>query len=115
MSYRIAIIGSKEAVAGFALLGVDVFPADEHTEISPLLLSLKRKMNIVDGRERNTYGILFVAEDLFKNIPPEDEKKLGRGSLPAIIPLPSHHGSSGYGLDRLKRIVERAVGSNILQ
>ena len=45
----------------------------------------------------------------------EDEKKLSRGALPAIIPLPSHQGSSGYGLARLKRIVERAIGSDILQ
>lgn len=115
-SYKIAIVGQREAVRGFALLGVDIVPAYETQEAVEQLHRLKKTM-ITDeaGRERNQYAIVFVTEDLMAGISAEDERRLSKGALPAIISLPSHRGSSGYAIDRLKRIVERAVGSNILQ
>jgi V/A-type H+/Na+-transporting ATPase subunit F len=113
-SYRIAIVGPREAVAGFALLGVDVVAATHADEAIAHLYRLKKAMRIEDGRERNVYGVIFVAEDLLQQLSPDDERRLSRGALPAIVPLPSHRGATGYGLLRLKRIVERAVGSDIL-
>ena len=115
MKYKTAIIGSREAVAGFSLLGVDVVPADTSEQAVEELLRLKREMRTENGREYNVYAIIFITEDLAGGISADDEKKLARGALPAIIPLPSHQGSTGYGLERLRRIVERAVGSYILQ
>lgn len=114
-AYRIAIVGSKEAVAGFALLGVDVVSVDEQTNPMTELLRLKKSVVTEGGRERNVYGIVFVSEHLLAPLSADDMKKLSKGALPAIIPVPSHHGSSGYSLQRLKRIVERAVGSDILK
>lgn len=113
-TYRIAIVGSKESVAGFALLGVDVVAVEDGQPVNQELLRLKREMRIENGKERNVYGIVFVAENLLQTLAPDDARRLARGALPAIIPLPSHHGASGYGLQRLTAIVERAVGSNIL-
>jgi V/A-type H+-transporting ATPase subunit F len=115
VNYRIAIIGPREAVAGFALLGADVIAAHTSAEAVEKMYELKRSMRLEDGRERNTYGVVFVSEDLLQGLSPDDEKKLSRGALPAFIPLPSHRGSSGFGLQRLKSIVERAVGSDILK
>lgn len=112
--YRIAIVGSKEAVAGFALLGVDVVAVEDGAPVAHELFRLKKAMHTEGGRERQRYGIVFVAENLLQTLSVDDERRLARGALPAIIPLPSHHGASGYGLRRLTAIVERAVGSNIL-
>ena len=114
-SYRIAIMGSKEAIAGFALLGVDVVAVQDESRASEELMRLKKAMQVVEGKERNVYGIVFVAEQILQSLSVEDMKRLSRGALPAVIPLPSHHGSSGFGLRRLKQIVERAVGSDILK
>lgn len=114
-TYRIAIVGSRQAVLGFSLLGADIVPAETTAEAVAELYRLKKVVSKDErGIERQTYAIIFVTEDLASGIQPEDEKKLARGALPAIIPLPSHRGASGYGLARLKRIVERAVGSDIL-
>ncbi|PIP65006.1 V-type ATP synthase subunit F [Candidatus Peregrinibacteria bacterium CG22_combo_CG10-13_8_21_14_all_49_11] len=114
-SYRIAIVGSPEAVSGFALLGVQVIAVSDAQSARTELFRLKKEMTTsVDGLERNVYAIVFVTEDLMTAVTPDDEKLLVKGALPAIIPLPSHRGSSGYGLARLKRLVERAVGSNVL-
>lgn len=115
MKYRIAIVGPREAVAGFALLGTEVVAADTTAAAIDALYRLKKAVRIEDGRERNEFAVVFVSEDLLRDISADDEKKLARGALPAIIPLPSHHGSTGFGLQRLKRIVERAVGSDILK
>ena len=116
MKYKTAIVGSRDAVAGFTLLGVDVVPVETLEQAVEELLRLKKETREDErGVEVNTYAIVFVTEDLAGGISADDEKKLARGALPAIIPLPSHQGSTGYGLQRLKRIVERAVGSDILQ
>ena len=116
MKYRIAMVGSKEAIGGFALLGVDIVAVDSGEQAMEELYRLKKDTTKDEtGRECNTYAIVFISEDLAGGITPDDEKKLARGALPAIIPLPSHKGSTGYGLQRLKRIVERAVGSDILK
>jgi V/A-type H+/Na+-transporting ATPase subunit F len=115
-NYRIAIVGQKEAIQGFALLGVDIVPAHTAAEATDELFRLKKATVIEEnGRERNKYAIVFLTEDLAGAVSVEDERKLSKGALPAIIPLPSHKGSSGYALDRLSRIVERAIGSNILK
>lgn len=116
MKYRLAMVGSPETIAGFALLGADTVPVHSAQQAVEELYRLKR-MTKKDsaGVERNTYAIVFITEDLASAISPDDEKKLAKGALPAIIPLPSHQGSTGYGLQRLKRIVERAIGSDILQ
>lgn len=116
MKYKIAIVGSRDAVAGFSLVGVDVVPVETQKEAVEALLSLKKETQTdARGIDVNKYAIVFITEDLAGGISPDDEKKLAKGALPAIIPLPSHQGATGYGLQRLKRIVERAVGSDILQ
>jgi V/A-type H+-transporting ATPase subunit F len=115
VKHRIAIVGSREAVGGFALLGIDIVPVRSTTEAVEELYRLKKTTQPDDhGIERPLYAIVFLTEDLASGIHPDDEKKLARGALPAIIPIPSHEGASGYGPARLKRIVERAVGSDIL-
>ena len=115
-SYRIAIVGPRETVAGFALLGAHVVPAGSTQEAVEAMLRLKRETQTDEhGVERPLYAIVFITEDLASGISPEDERKLARGALPAIVPLPSHEAATGYGQARLKRIVERAIGSDILQ
>lgn len=117
MTYKIAIVGPKETVAAFSLLGVDVVTAGTTAEAVASLLKLKRETQTERGVQRSVYGVVFITEDLASGISPDDERKLQRGALPAIIPLPSIHETDGtsYGLVRLKRIVERAIGSDILQ
>lgn len=116
MKHRIAIVGTHEAVSGFSLLGIDVVPVVDAKEATTALFDLKKTMSRDEqGIERNTYAIVFISENLMTDLSPDDEKRLSRGALPAIIPLPSHMGSTGYGQDRLRRIVERAIGSDILQ
>lgn len=116
-AYRIAIVGTRDTVRGFALLGLDVVAVTGQSEAIEALYRLKREIvtDPATKQSRNAYAIIFITEDMAEGLSPDDEKKLSKGALPAIIPLPSHRGSTGYGTARLKRIVERAIGSDILQ
>lgn len=115
MNYRIAIIGSREAIEGFSLLGVTTVAASTTEEAVEKIKEMKKGALQTDPSPSLTYAIIFVTEDLAQGFSDDDEKYFAKDPLPAIIPLPSHLGSTGYSLERLKRIVERAVGSDILK
>lgn len=110
-SYRTAVIGTKEVCMAFRLLGVDAISVDSPEKAAKELFRLKKK---TEAREKQ-YAVVFITEDLTSALSPDDEKKLAKGAFPAIIPIPTHAGSTGYGISRLKRLVEQAVGSDILK
>ena len=35
-------------------------------------------------------------------------------SVPAVIPIPSNRGTTGFGISNVKKYVEQAVGSDII-
>jgi V/A-type H+/Na+-transporting ATPase subunit F len=116
MNGRIAFVGPEESVRAFALLGVDIVPAREQGEAIAHIHRLRKDMTKDDrGIERNTYAIIFVSEHLVHDLPREEEAKFSGSFLPAIIPTPSNRGNATAGVARLKKLVERAVGSDILQ
>ncbi|MBN2095848.1 V-type ATP synthase subunit F [Candidatus Peregrinibacteria bacterium] len=112
--YKMAIIGPRETILGFKALGLEPVYATDPKEAVERLYSLKRERTEVDGESINKYAIVFIMEDLARGVTPDDYKKLSAEPLPAIIPLPSHLGTTGYGLQKLKTIVEKAVGMDIL-
>jgi len=104
MDYKIAIIGNEDTVLGFKALGVEVFAISTQTEGEKALKQI---------REKNQYAIIFITE----NWTPKLEKELGKfagQALPAIISIPSSQGTTGEGLKNISKIVEQAVGSDIL-
>lgn len=118
MKYSIAIIGSREAILGFRALGVDTVAVKDTKDAVENMFSLKKmKQTSESGAVTETpkYAVVFITEDFAQGISIDDYKKLSIGALPAIIPIPSHKGSTGFGLTKLKRIVEKAVGSDIMK
>ena len=103
MDYKIAIIGNHEEILGFKALGL--FPiAVNSTE------DAKNKFNeIVNNKD---YAIVFVTENWAQKI--QDVLLEHRGALPAVVTIPNYAGSKGMGEQKLRRIVEKAVGSDIL-
>lgn len=114
MNYKIAIVGTREAILGFKALGLEPVAVEHSSEAVEALYNLKKERVEFEGESKNKYAIIYIMEDLMSAITDDDYKKLSADPLPAIIPLPSHLGSSGYGLKKLKTIVEKAVGMDIL-
>ena len=113
MQYEIAIIGPKDVILGFKAIGVQTHFASTAEETLETLQTIKNE--ILEGTDRPRYAIIFILESDAKTIPEDDYKKLTADPLPAIIALPGPEGATGFGLDRLGQIVEKAIGSNILK
>ena len=87
--YKIAVMGDYDSIYGFATLGLDTFPVTEPGEAGKLLRRL------AEGQ----YRVLSRYKDELR---------------PAIILIPGTSGNTGKGVERVKKSVEQAVGSDIL-
>lgn len=101
--YKIAIVGDKDSVLAFKILGVDVY----------ISLDAQEARKIIDRISKEDYGIIFVTEQVAKDIP-ETIKRYNSELIPAIILIPSNKGSLNIGLANIDKNVEKAIGSNIL-
>ena len=108
MHKKIAIIGNKDTILGFKALGFKAFDANNPDEALKILQELK-------SSEESKYSIIFIIEKLLMEISKVDYKKLSEKTLPAIVPLPGIKGTTGYGIKRIGKMVEQAVGSDIFK
>lgn len=111
MQYLIAIVGPKEEVLGFKGLGLTIFDVETQAEAEETLFELKKKTMTEGSTEK--YAIVFVLETFIQKIDRDKYQKLSSGAFPAIIPIPGHKGKTGFGLTKIRRIVEKAIGSDI--
>ncbi|OIP81718.1 V-type ATP synthase subunit F [Candidatus Peregrinibacteria bacterium CG22_combo_CG10-13_8_21_14_all_44_10] len=114
MHHKIAIIGPKDAVLGFKALGLEAHSALDKDQAIETLQKLAKKTIGEEGFEKPAYAIIFIVEDLAMQIPADDYKKVSAAVMPAIVPIPGPKGTTGFGLKRISKIVEQAVGSDIL-
>lgn len=103
MAHKIGVVGDKDSVLPFKMLGFEVRFASEATEA--------RRM--VDGLAKEGYGIIYLTEQLAELIP-DTIRRYDALLKPAVILIPNHSGSRGIGKKRVQENVEKAVGQNIL-
>ncbi len=99
---KIAVLGASDITLAFKAIGMDVYDANSIGEASEKLKLLARN-----------YSVIFITEDLAMQIEEQIERYRNR-TYPAIIPIPSSSGSTGYGVANIKKDVEKAVGTDIL-
>ena len=103
MKRKIAVVGDRDSVLPFKLVGFDVHFAHEAT--------IARQM--IDELAKKEYGVIYVTEAIAAEIP-DTIKRYDALLTPAIILIPSHVGSLHIGKSRIQENVEKAVGQNIL-
>ncbi len=101
--FKIAVLGDRDSIYGFATLGLETFPVADEDEGRDTL----RKLAATE------YAIVFITESLKAQIEEEIEK-YREEKLPAIIPIPGVFGNTGSGMADVKKLVEQAVGSDII-
>ena len=101
--YKIAVLGERESVMGFAALGLAVFPVESAEEAAEAFHRLTR--------QSDAYAIIYVTET-YAAAP--QIAKFETSVTPAVILIPGAGGSQGLGMSALNAAVERAVGSNII-
>ncbi|MDR2504755.1 MAG: V-type ATP synthase subunit F [Oscillospiraceae bacterium] len=100
---RVAVIGEGGSVYGYKLIGMDVFPAD----------TCEKAQSVLKHVAESNYAIIYLAENFYKESTALVET-LSRRETPAIVPIPTVGGATGFSAKRISKFVEQAVGSDIL-
>lgn len=111
--FKLAIIGNKSSILLYKSLGVLTYPVLSKAEAQARLESI---INEFQDEERTipVYAIIFMEETYYKVLPDDLINRLSKRALPALIPVPSPESDDPkFGLKRISKIVERAVGSDI--
>lgn len=103
MAHNIGVVGDKDSILPFKILGFSVFATSEPTEAR----------EIIDRLAKENYGIIYLTEYLAQHMT-ETIRRYDNAMVPAIILIPNHSGSLGIGKQRIQDNVEKAVGQNIL-
>ena len=101
--YKIAVMGDRDSIYGYATLGLEIFPVADEKQGSQTLHNLAQ----------NGYAVIYITENLASKIM-EDIDKYRFLQLPAIILIPGVFGNTGEGINAVRRSVEKAVGSDII-
>lgn len=100
--YNIAIIGRQSMILGFKSLGVHDYPINSEEEVRQAFQKIC---------DKNEYAVVFIAEEWAQKVP---EIMAQKQALPAVIAIPNEKGASSFSTLQLKKIMEQAVGSDIL-
>lgn len=101
--YKIAVLGDRDSIYGFAALGLEVFPVTDSETGARTLRNLAEQ----------DYAVVYITEALAKDLETELDR-YRESILPAVIPIPGVHGNTGMGIGMVKKSVEQAVGSDII-
>lgn len=101
--YKVAVLGDRDSIYGFAAIGLDTYPVDDTTKAARLLKDLADQQ----------YAVIYITESLQSVLESEIDQYVSK-PLPAIIPIPGVSGNTGMGMRNVKKSVERAVGSDII-
>lgn len=99
----IAMVGARDSILGFRALGLDVYPVATGSEAEAAFAECVRRK----------YAAIFVTEGFAEAVAPQ-MRALAAQPLPAAVLIPEGQESTGQGLARLRAIVEKAVGADIL-
>lgn len=101
--YKVAIVGDKDSIFIFKVLGIEIFSCNNGDEA--------RK--IIDKLAMKDYSIIFVTENIASQII-DTIDRYQKKYTPAVVLIPSSQGSLGIGIKKINDNVEKAVGVNIL-
>ena len=101
--YNIAIIGDRDSIIGFQLLGISVFPVTDKEET----------VNILNKLVEEKYATVFITENIASQIFDKIEE-LQKGYLTGITIIPNKLEKMNLGEKLLKKNIKKAIGTEIL-
>jgi len=100
---KLAFVGGEENTLCFRGMGFDVFAVKEDAELREMLQEIRSANYAVIFTEWRFYPVLKA---FFEDLRSE--------ALPVICPIPTKKTEIGKGGDTIRKLVELAIGSNIL-
>ena len=101
--YKIAVLGDIDSIYGFSALGIHISPVNSVEEAAKALKMLANEQ----------YAIIYVTESYYIKLEAEINQ-YKTSIIPAIIVIPGATDNIGIGMSNIKKIVEQAVGSDII-
>ncbi len=101
---KVASIGEKDVLLCFKGMGVEVFPVTKSEEC---LIKLK------ELAFDSSYSIILITESIAQGILNEINQ-LSQMAPNIILIIPGHKGSQNTSLKQMKKIIERAVGIDLI-
>ncbi len=113
-NFKLAVVGNVSSVLIYKALGCEVYGVVEVQEAQDQTEKLFMAHKD-DENKTAQYAVVFVEEDFYKEFQEDLIEKFTKRPLPAVIPVPSaKSGDDDFATQRLRKIVERAIGSDIL-
>ncbi len=97
------VVGERDAVLAFKAIGMRVIPTHTPEETTAALFKL-----VKEG-----VAVIFITESAARQAP-EALERYKTSPETAIIPIPGSRGTDGFGMQRVKANVEKAIGADIL-
>lgn len=102
-SAKTAAVGEYSSVILFGAAGIETRPANTPEDAEKAVAML-----VKEG-----YEVIFLAEKFAERMP-ETLEKYRASAYPLILPVPDRAGTTGFGMNKIKTNMEKAIGTNIL-
>lgn len=102
--YKVAIVGDRDAILPFKMIGFDAYPVASGKEADTTLRDLAKQ---------EKYAIIYLTENFAATIP-DTIRYFDTVMVPAVILIPTHQKQLGIGRQRIQDNVEKAIGADIL-
>lgn len=101
--YKIALMGDRDTIIGFKLLGVSLFPVTNKEEAAEILNKIVKE----------EYAAIFITEEIACQMFEEIEE-LQKTSFVSLTIIPSKLEKKYLGQKILRKNIEKAIGTDIL-
>jgi len=107
--YKVAAVGPYELLSGLESLGVVVHHATIAEDAKKKIFQIIEET----ATGSNPYAIMMVVENLLQKLSEDDYGKITKHPLPALLSIPEINSSEDTGLEKLRDMTTRAIGSDI--
>lgn len=97
------VVGERDVVLAFEAMGMRVIPAETPQAIAAAVFKLAEE----------GIAVVFITERAARLVPETLERYKASAST-VLIPIPGSQGTDGFGMERVRANVEKAIGADIL-
>jgi len=100
---KIAVIGDRDSVTAFKALGLEIFP-----DTNPFAMR-----ETIRKLAQSRYAVILITEKAAGEIP-DVIAKYRASAYPVITVIPAGTGTTGLGIQGLKKDIEKAIGTDVI-
>lgn len=104
---NVAAVGPRELLSGLQAFGVTIFHATDTEEALAAIDTIR------SHHDTTPYGVVFITERMVSGMTEEEYEHILGEHLPVVLTIPDLSSQPDAGLEKLRALTKRAVGSDI--